>query len=178
VSADWWISKPRCAPTIPYFALAHDRADAITVAQLLCHSSGMLDVTDYEWDRPEHDDEALERHVRSLANRTLLFSPGERFAYSNLGYGILGELIAKVSGQSFEDYTGDHIFRPLGMTETTLQATRADPTLLANGHSLDESGTMIRNDVYPYNRRHVPAPLCARTLATWRSGGRRGWMLA
>ncbi len=44
--------------------------------------------------------------------------PGEKYRYSNLGYGLLGSLIEIISGQSLADYTRRHLFEPLGMTAT------------------------------------------------------------
>ena len=93
--------------------MADERYRTITVRQMLTHSSGMPDVDDYEWDKPQYDDGALERYVRSLSDRTLLFAPGEKFQYSNMAFEILGDVIAKVSGESFDDYVQDQILTPL-----------------------------------------------------------------
>jgi CubicO group peptidase (beta-lactamase class C family) len=46
--------------------------------------------------------------------------PGERFDYSNLGYGILGHVIAQVSGRSLGDFLADEVFAPLGMTNSAV----------------------------------------------------------
>jgi CubicO group peptidase (beta-lactamase class C family) len=73
-----------------YFQLADDRYNQITVRQMVTHASGMPDVEDYEWDKPQYDDGALERYVRSLTNQKLLFAPGERVQYSNMAYEVLG----------------------------------------------------------------------------------------
>jgi len=50
----------------------------------------------------------------------LFWRPGDHFDYSNLGYGILGEVIHHASGKSYADYMRDEIFRPLGMTRTSV----------------------------------------------------------
>src|SRR6185295_14505929 len=50
---------------LPYFRLADDRYKVITIRQMLSHISGMPDVQDYEWDKPQYDDAALERYVKS-----------------------------------------------------------------------------------------------------------------
>ena len=98
---------------LPYFKMADPRAQTITIAQLLSHTSGMPDVYDYEWDKPQYDDGALERYVRSVQDRTLLFAPGERIQYSNMAYEILGDVVAKASGMTFEDYVRQNILEPL-----------------------------------------------------------------
>jgi len=142
---------------LPYFRLADERYRIITVRQMLTHSSGMPDVDDYEWDKPQYDAGALERYVRSLSRRTLLFAPGEKFKYSNMAFDVLGDVIAKTSGRPFEDYVQDEILTPLGMKDSTLLVKRADPQLLTWGHVLDAQGHPVPSTVFPYNRIHSPS---------------------
>jgi CubicO group peptidase (beta-lactamase class C family) len=57
-----------------------------------------------------------------LLNELVLASaPGEVYAYSNLGYALLGRVIEAVSGQAFRDYLSEHVFAPLGMSSTGWQ---------------------------------------------------------
>lgn len=142
---------------VPYFRLNDPRYPSITVRQMLTHTSGMPDVNDYLWNKPEYDDGALERYVRSLAGKKLRFDPGARFAYSNMAYEVLGDLVAKVSGVSVEDYVDEHILKPLGMTSSTLLIKNADPAQLAAGHSLGKHKMPKVIEFYPYNRAHTPS---------------------
>jgi CubicO group peptidase (beta-lactamase class C family) len=142
---------------LPYFRMADPRYKTITVRQLVTHTSGMPDVDDYEWEKPQHDAGALERYVRRLGTLRLDFRPGERFRYSNLAFEILGDVIAKVSGETFDDYVQRHILAPLGMKDSTLLLEQADPTMLAWGHELSENGIPLPSKVYPYNRIHTPS---------------------
>ncbi len=124
----------RIVDHLPYFEMKDERYTTLTIRQFLTHSSGMPNVEDYHWDEPEYDEGALERYVRSLSDRELLFEPGEQFTYSNLAFEVLGDLIAKVSGQSFADYVKEQILLPLGMDDSSILIRDVDPTLLANGH--------------------------------------------
>ena len=142
---------------LPYFRMADERYRTITVRQMVTHTSGMPDVEDYEWGKPQYDEGALERYVRSLANLKLEFAPGERFQYSNMAFEILGDVIARTSGESFDDYVQHHILTPLGMKDSTLLVKQADPKLLAWGHELDDMGNPFPSKVYPYNRIHSPS---------------------
>jgi CubicO group peptidase (beta-lactamase class C family) len=147
---------------VSYFQIDDPRAAKITVRQMLTHSSGMPDVVDYEWNRPQADDAALERYVRSLSTRKLklLFDPGHRFAYSNMAYEVLGDLIAKVSGVTFEAYVDANILRRLGMTSSTLLLTKADWSLLAQGYTHPRGGDYASIKpvaAYPFNRAHSPS---------------------
>ncbi|MBC8077068.1 MAG: beta-lactamase family protein [Chloroflexales bacterium] len=149
---------------LPYFRVDDPRSDQITLRQCLSHTSGIEHPTDWGWDRPEFDDAALERHVRSLAARPLIDVPPGTTAYSDIAYNVLGAVIAHVSGLSYEAYLQRHLFQPLGMTQTTTMAPRqGDPALLATGYEHDESG-VIRQSLYPYNRMHVPCGCVASNV--------------
>jgi CubicO group peptidase (beta-lactamase class C family) len=142
---------------LPYFQLKDPRDRSITVRMMLTHTSGMPDVEDYLWDKPEFDDGALERYVRSLQDRALRWEPGTKFAYSNMAFEVLGDLVAKVSGMSFEDYVGENILKPVGMTSSTLLLKEAAPAKLAAGHTRAKDGAVIHVAHYPYNRSHTPS---------------------
>ena len=73
--------------------------------------------------------------------------------YSDLGFEILGDVIAKVSGQSFEAYAQEHIFAPLGMQHTSFMVRDIPPELLATPHKF---GPKV-NSYYPYSRQHAPS---------------------
>lgn len=142
---------------LPYFRMKDERYKTITIRQMLSHVSGMPDADDYEWDKPQYDDGALERYVRSLSNLSLIAAPGTTFRYSNIAFEILGDVIAKVSGETFEDYVKHHILEPLGMRSSTLLVKQADPQLLTSPHVLDASYEPVVSSVFPYNRMHSPS---------------------
>jgi CubicO group peptidase (beta-lactamase class C family) len=141
---------------LQYFRLNDERFRAITIRQMLSHISGIPDVTDYNWDKPEYDDQALERFVRSVSNQHLVNTPGEKFAYSNTAYEVLGDVIAKVSGESFEDYVQHNILTPLGMKQSTLLLRQANKNLLTTPH-VSEKGSVVVSKIFPYNRAHAPS---------------------
>lgn len=159
---------------LPYFKVNDPRTDQITIRQCLCHSSGIGHPEAYGWDNPEFDDESLERHVRGLATHKLLDLAPNAVSYSDIAFNVLGDLIAKVSGLSYEEYMLQHIFRPLGMTTTTLMAPCAEhPELVATGYEEKEENaeprTIVESD-YPYNRMHVPCGCIASSaeeMARW-----------
>jgi len=167
----------RVTAYLPYFRMADERYRAITVRQLLSHTAGMPDVEDYAWDKPEYDAHALERWVRSLSSRALLSEPGEKFAYSNIGFEVLGDVVAKASGESFESYESRRILKPLGMRSSTLLVREADRALLATPHVVAD-GQIVVSPVFPYNRAHAPSSTLysnVEDMARWaRANLRRG----
>jgi CubicO group peptidase (beta-lactamase class C family) len=141
---------------LPYFRLKDPRYKEITVRQMVTHTSGMPDVTNYHWDKPEYDDGALERYVRSLDDQALRWAPGKQLRYSNMAFEVLGDLVAKASGKSFEDYVEENILKPVGMKSSTLLYKRADRAKLATGYTLTR-GDVVPVAHYPYNRAHTPS---------------------
>jgi len=140
---------------LPYFKLDDERYKEITIRQMLGHISGMPDVSNYHWDKPEYDDGALERYVRSLADEKLIAAPGERFSYSNMAFEVLGDVIAKISEESFEDYVKKNILDPLEMHESTFLKKKVSPKLATTPHVM-KLKTVV-SDIYPYNRAHAPS---------------------
>jgi len=128
----------------------------ITIRQMLNHTSGIGDVRDYEWDKPQYDDAAAERYVRSMTNDKMKFEPGMGWAYSNTAYNILGVVISEVSGMSFEIFVKRNILDPLRMTYTSFLYPEIPESLRVKGHVTDRNKPVLSN-VYPYNRIHAPS---------------------
>jgi CubicO group peptidase (beta-lactamase class C family) len=96
----------------------------VTVAQLLSHSGGLRAESEgLWWERAPGDDFAA-LTASSLGQRARVLGIGERFHYSNVGYGILGELVARRRGAPWDEVIRDELLEPLGMTRTT---TRPQP---------------------------------------------------
>ena len=154
------------AQYLPYFRLDDPLYTAMTIRQMLSHTSGMPDMEESAYDElvahPEFDAGAPERYVRNLSGLKLAHAPGERFLYSNIAYNVLGDLIAKVSGQTFEDYMTGHILRPAGMPASALSHLDVPPERLALPH-LRTPG-MIVNPTYPYHRADTPASFLHSTV--------------
>ncbi|WP_158883195.1 serine hydrolase domain-containing protein [Amycolatopsis anabasis] len=98
-------------------------ANTVTVHQLLTHTSGMGDFQRPGGHRPPdkiyHSATDQMRDLDEfLRGQKLEFAPGTGVAYSSFGMMTLGQIVAKVSGQTFWDYVREHIFRPAGMTRS------------------------------------------------------------
>jgi CubicO group peptidase (beta-lactamase class C family) len=95
--------------------------EPVTVRHLLSHSSGLANPLPLRWvrpaDAPAPDQGAFVERLLA-GHRALRFPPGRRAAYSNLGYLVLGEVIARASGGSYEDYVRERVLAPLGMADT------------------------------------------------------------
>ena len=87
--------------------------EGVTVRHLLNHTSGLRPDLPLE-DEFDGTEVAIERATREV----LLAPPGERFVYSDINFFLLGEIVARVSGQPLQDYAREHVFEPLGMVDT------------------------------------------------------------
>lgn len=88
--------------------------DKITIYHLLTHTSGIPgDAAEYE---PGTPDKLV------FNDKPLDFQPGERWAYTNLGYIVLGYLLERISGQTYEEFVQENIFKPLGMKDSGLMS--------------------------------------------------------
>ena len=144
------------APTqFPDFAIRGAGADRLTVRHLLEHSSGIPDVTDYAWEKPDYDVGALRRFVATLRDSTLQFAPGSAWDYSNTAYEVLGRIIEVTTREIFESYMTRKVLRPAGMRSATwLMAI--DPLDFVTGHIVVDSALRV-SPIYPYNRRYAPS---------------------
>ncbi|HJU69018.1 MAG TPA: serine hydrolase domain-containing protein [Gemmatimonadaceae bacterium] len=145
---------------LPYFSMQGPGADQITIRQLLTHTAGMGDTSDFGWTTPEYDDGAVERYVRSLATLRVDFAPGSGWRYSNRGFDVLADAIAKADGQPFEAVIQRRILMPLGMRRSTLLMSDIDSARMARGHRRNGSAV----GYYPYNRRHAGSSTLHSTL--------------
>lgn len=96
----------------------------ITVRQLVHHVSGLRDwpstlaLAGWRMDDVISYDQILRF---AYAQRSLNFAPGSAYMYSNTGYNLLAEAVARVSGMSFAEFTRQRIFEPLGMRRSHFQ---------------------------------------------------------
>jgi len=142
---------------LPDFEIDSKYKDRITIAQLLTHTSGLPSVSapdDYEYKTTDISDQALENRMKALSSIKLLYKPGKKYSYSNVGFEVLGAIIANVSGMSFEQYMSQHIFGPLQMENTSYILTDLDAPEIAQPH-VDHP--YRRTERFPYNRRFSPS---------------------
>jgi len=97
----------------------------ITISHLLHHTSGVRDynsLLSLAGFRPDSDSPTVEEALEIICKQKRLnFLPGEEYSYSNSGYFLLSCIVERVSGKSLNEFAQEHIFKPLGMTNTIFQ---------------------------------------------------------
>lgn len=122
-------------PVVTYLS-RFSYGNTITIRHILNHTAGIPNPIPLKWIHPadsqysEHDfiDSVISQHSKAL------FAPNQRFAYSNLGYIILGQVIEIVSGLSYKEYIRQHIISPLGLGDNELGFEAIDPEKHATGY--------------------------------------------
>lgn len=140
-----------------------DAASKITIRHLLTHSSGFGNIDIFG---PAHVERRLTlsspaQFIAYQGDRAPDFAPGEKVSYSNYGFIVLGRIIEKVSGEEYEAYLAEHIFKPAGMTHTGFplfdqsapniavgytgenygEATAPGAKMVPNGYTLPKKGS-------------------------------------
>ena len=115
-----------------------DFGSTITIRHLLHHTSGLRDwVQSLVIAGVAMEDVISFKHILKMARhqKLLNFEPGEAYLYSNTGYNLLAEIVERVTGDSFRDWTDTNIFKPLTMT---------------NSHFHDDHQMILKNRAYSY----------------------------
>jgi CubicO group peptidase (beta-lactamase class C family) len=119
----------KCEPHLEEGGQFDERWRQVTIAHCLSHAGG--------WDRAVSYDPMfqalrmakslqvelpiLPQHIiRYQLGQPLDFDPGERYAYSNFGYSLLGRIIEQVTEQPYEKYVQDEVLKPLGITRAVI----------------------------------------------------------
>ncbi|MEQ1832827.1 MAG: serine hydrolase domain-containing protein [Candidatus Eisenbacteria bacterium] len=176
-------------------------ADSITLAMLCAHRSG---VGDFFNERYDAMDRSRLRHNRDylalIRDQPLWFAPGTSQRYSNGGYVLLGEVIAKASGEDYYDYLAKHVFVPAGMTSTAALIEGDGTKGVARGYTRGDAGGEAQPahgperdnvitrpwrgsaaggsystlaDLLAFDRALLAAKLCGAGWSAWVTGGPR-----
>jgi CubicO group peptidase (beta-lactamase class C family) len=146
------------------------------LVQLATHTSGL----DRE---PEDTDTYLKGAVAdwekvllaALPHTKFAFEPGTRFSYSNVGYAILGAALARAAGQTYVDYVRQHVFEPLGMSDTAFEPNDRIRARIAKGYVTTTARSTPRRrraSMRGAATRCQTAPSTPRS-ATWPASGLR-----
>jgi CubicO group peptidase (beta-lactamase class C family) len=135
-----YLNTPVCTQPYP--------PESVTVRKVLSHTAGFSEHLDYTFEDEGQEPPAMDEVVRRFG--VVAFPPGERFRYSNLGYGILGHLIESVAGMPLWQFMAEVVFVPLGMTNSLVGGSPLARERIARGH--DERLQRI-----PFYRADLPS---------------------
>ncbi len=131
---------------------------AITIHQLLIHTSGLIEAIGGDFDVITEVD-----FFDQVFASELLFPIGSKYAYSNIGYSLLAKIIEITSGQSYESYLHQNLFLPIGMLNTGYIIPDWQQQNLAKGYS---RGVMNQGSMVERYQKH--------NAVTWHLKGNGG----
>lgn len=94
-------------------------ASAATLRQLLQHRSGLPRHEQFFYEDENYNPPSVDETIRRYG--IIVNPPGERYTYSNLGYGIIAHITARASGKSYADFMQTEVFAPLGLARTSIE---------------------------------------------------------
>lgn len=149
--ADIEQNKPNTAETV--FRLGSMTKSFTAMAILQLYDKGLLQIDDYVDKYLPETSNGNKVKIKHLLTHTsgmtesldseLVFTPGDQISYSNAGYNLLGRIIEKVSGLSYENYLRENIFIPLGMNNSGYEHPDLKAANSAHGYKIDEKGKYI-----------------------------------
>ena len=151
---------------LPWFNIQQRFPDepAITVRQLLTHTSGLPREADFPY-WTDHQFPTREEIMATLGSQETIYPPATRIKYSNLGLALAGEIVASVSGMDYGDYIQEHIFDPLGMTASTVHQDQTVQAQLVTPYSHLQTDNSHKIENYADTKGITPAANIASTVA-------------
>jgi len=146
--------------------------DKITIFNLLTHTAGIPNFTSFpDYASTEPFPTTAEKLVARFRDKPLEFEPGERWNYSNSGYVLLGYLIEKISGQTYEKFVQENIFAPLAMKDSGYDSNSAVTSHRAAGCSRSQNGPVNAGFIH-MSIPHAAGALYSTTedLLRWEHG--------
>src|SRR5215211_4804712 len=109
----------------------------ITIRHLLTHSEGFPE--DNPWCDRQLAQSADTMHAWIRTGIPFSTAPGTAFEYSNFGFAILGQVVAKASGRPYSEYVRDNILRPLGMNSSAFEMSTVPRDRIALGYRWEDN---------------------------------------
>ena len=146
-------------PVKKYLPDAPAAWDKMTIFNVLTHTAGIPNFTSFpDYRSTEAIPTTPEKLVARFRDKPLEFEPGEKWNYSNSGYVLLGYLIERISGESYEKFVQDNIFTPLGMKDSGYDSNSAVIARRAAGYEPGPNGPVNAGFV------HMSIPFAAGAL--------------
>jgi CubicO group peptidase (beta-lactamase class C family) len=146
-------------PVKKYMPDAPAAWDKITIFNVLTHSAGLPNFTSFpEYAKLQAFPNTPEQIVATFKDKPLDFEPGAKFSYSNSGYVLLGYLIEKISGESYEKFLQENIFTPIGMKDSGYDSNSVIIERRASGYAPSPAGPVNAEYV------HMSVPFGAGAL--------------
>lgn len=135
---------------------------SITIKHLLCHTSGIVSYTDLpDFEKTKREPISAEDLISKFKKLPLNFSPGRKTEYSNSGYILLGHIIEKVSGRSYEGFLQETIFGPLAMNDSGYDHPEVVMEDRARGYVREKKNEILNAPYIDMGMPYAAGALCS-----------------
>ena len=117
----------------------------ITIHNLLTHTAGIVDNVGDDYETANRNET-----IQKILETPSLFTPGEQYDYSNAGYSLLGAIIEISSGQQYETYLNEQLFKPSGMKYTGYRLPNWNEKTVAHWYMGDVDNENSLHKSFPY----------------------------
>ena len=136
--------------------------EPITIKHLLCHTSGIQSYTDLpDYEKTKKESTTPEEIIARVKKLPLNFAPGRKTEYSNSGYIVLGHIIEKVSGRSYEGFLQETIFGPLAMNDSGYDHPEVIMEDRARGYARAKKNEITNASYIDMSLPHAAGALCS-----------------
>ena len=132
-------------PITKFFKKVPEDKKNITLHHLLTHTSGIVDAVGADYVVAKRDET-----ITKILKEPLQFTPGEEFSYANAGYSLLAAVIEIVSGQDYEKFLNEQLFKPAGMHFTGYRIPQWNKRVVAHWYVGEKDNGTPLEKPYPY----------------------------
>jgi CubicO group peptidase (beta-lactamase class C family) len=149
------LNKLSLSDKLSQFYTEFPNGDSITIEHLLTHTAGV-----YEYTRGNNmPDQTEKSFIRFIETKPLDFSPGKGWSYSNSGYWLLGFIIQRITGLTYEAAVSQYIFKPLQMNQSGFDFKGLKNKNKATGYAVLSESTKREAVLYD-----APGPFAAGAI--------------
>jgi len=155
----------------------HERV--ITIENLLTHTSGIIDLFQIpEFGERLKDDVTTGQLIDYFKDKPLQFHPGEDYQYSNSGYALLGMIIEKISGHTYDQFVKENLFKPLEMNKTYVGSNENIMPKRVRGYFIKD-GTYYNAPYFSITQQFAAGSIWSSVddLARWNAGLLKGTII-
>ena len=162
--------KARLDDPLSRFLPDFPNGSQITLLQLLNHTSGVKSYTGIPgyMDNPIRRDLSTAELIREFKDQPVDFKPGEKWAYNNSGYVLLGAVVEAISGKSWHESIDELLLKPAHITSVHYQAGDVLFKGMVQGYTVNRRGEVAPADFLSMTQPHAAGALIANTEGLWR----------
>ncbi|MFG6440583.1 serine hydrolase domain-containing protein [Roseateles sp. LKC17W] len=162
--------KARLDDPVAKFLPGYPNGARITLLQLLNHTSGVKSYTSIPgyMGNPVRRDLSTAELIQEFKDLPVDFAPGEKWAYNNSGYVLLGAVVEAISGQRWHESVDSLLLKPAGITSVHCQAGDKLFKGMAQGYTQNPQGQVVPAGLLSMTQPHAAGALIANTEGLWR----------